>query len=60
MTVEQLIKTLEGFDKDLEVYYPSYYIDEDYDWDENLEIRYIDSMEPVESVILDGDEVIIA
>lgn len=42
MTVGELIKLLRKYDKDKEVLINSYYIDEDYDWDENLELIYVD------------------
>ena len=48
MTVGELIKELQKYDKDKEVLINSYYIDEDYDWDENLELRYVDETIPPE------------
>ena len=42
MIVRELIKKLQKCDQNKEVLINSYYIDEDYDWDENLELRYVD------------------
>lgn len=42
MTVGELIELLQKYDKNKEVLINSYYVDADYDWDENLEIRYVD------------------
>lgn len=44
MTIRELIKELQKYDQDREVLINSYYIDEDYDWDENLELRYVDEV----------------
>lgn len=42
MTVGELIELLQKYDKNKEVLINSYYVDADYDWDENLELRYVD------------------
>lgn len=42
MKVKELIKELQKYDQNKEVLINSYYISEDYDWEENLELRYID------------------
>ena len=44
MTVRELIKELQKYDQDKIVLINSYYIDEDYDWDENLELKYVDEV----------------
>lgn len=44
MVVRELIKKLQKCDQNKEVLINSYYIDEDYDWDENLELRYVDEV----------------
>lgn len=44
MTVKELIEELKKYDQDKKVLINSYYINEDYDWDENLELRYIDEV----------------
>ena len=44
MTVRELIKELQKYDQNKIVVINSYYIDEDYDWDENLELKYIDDV----------------
>ena len=46
MIVRELIKKLQKCDQNKEVLINSYYIDEDYDWDENLELRYVDDVIP--------------
>ena len=44
MIVRELIKKLQKCDQNKKVLINSYYIDEDYDWDENLELKYIDEV----------------
>ena len=44
MTVRELIKELQKYDQNKIVLINSYYIDEDYDWDENLKLKYIDEV----------------
>ena len=44
MTVREFIKELQKYDQDKIVLINSYYIDEDYDWDENLELKYVDEV----------------
>ena len=54
MTVRELIKELQKYDQDRGVLINSYYIDADYDWDENLEISYIEEIIPPEISERDG------
>ena len=44
MTVRELIKELQKYDQNKIVLINSYYIDVDYDWDENLVLKYIDEV----------------
>lgn len=54
MTIMDLIKELQKYDQDREVLINSYYIDADYDWDDNLVLSYIDEIIPPEISERDG------
>ena len=54
MTVRELIQELQKYNQDREVLINSYYIDVDYDWDENLELSYIEEIIPPEISERDG------
>ena len=54
MTIRDLIKELQKYDQDREVLINSYYIDADYDWDDNLVLSYIDEIIPPEISERDG------
>lgn len=48
MTVGELIEILKQYDKNIPVEIDTYEMWDDYDWDENLEIRYIPCSKDVE------------
>lgn len=54
MTIRDLIKELQKYDQDREVLINSYYIDGDYDWDDNLVLSYIEEIIPPEISERDG------
>lgn len=54
MTIRYLIKELQKYDQDREVLINSYYIDGDYDWDDNLVLSYIEEIIPPEISERDG------
>ena len=54
MTISDLIKELQKYDQDREVLINSYYIDADYDWDDNLVLSYIEEIIPPEISERDG------
>ena len=54
MTIRDLIKELQKYDQDREVLINSYYIDADYDWDDNLVLSYIEETIPPEISERDG------
>jgi len=56
MTVSELIEKLKECNPNATVCIDSYYIDEDYDWDENLELNYIDCPIEAEGVSEDNFE----
>lgn len=59
MTVAELIDQLQHCNPEAEVYYTSYEIEDDYDWDENLELRYIPAEVIVQSVEANDDTVLL-
>ena len=44
MTVGEFVRQLQQFDPDKYIYVMTYYVEEDYDWDETLELNYRDSI----------------
>lgn len=54
MTVKELIEELKKCDQNKKVLINSYYIDADYDWDDNLVLSYIDETIPPEISERDG------